>query len=110
MSQLSREIVGKLEKLIEQFLRQPPEVRFSDVCYLLEAFGYTEQRSKGSHHTFSNLDGKTIVIPKVSGQKVKRVYVKRIIELLELGIIIDSGESEVDEVASEIEPENGIND
>lgn len=49
--------MGKLEKLIELFLRQPP----------------VEQRSKGSHHTFSDPDGKTIMIPKVSGQKVKNV-------------------------------------
>jgi predicted RNA binding protein YcfA (HicA-like mRNA interferase family) len=91
--------VGKLEKLIELFLRQPPEVRFADVLYLLEAFGYIEQRSKGSHHTFSDPDGKTIVIPKVSGQKVKRVYVKRIIELL--GLTIDSSEPEIAEVEAE---------
>lgn len=90
--------MGKLEKLIELFLRQPPEVKFADVLYLLEAFGYIEQRSKGSHHTFSDSDGKTIVIPKVSGQKVKRVYVKRIIELLELGNEIDSSEPEIVEV------------
>lgn len=76
--------MGKLEKLIELFLRQPPEVKFTDVCYLLEAFEYSEQRSKGSHHTFSNPDGKTIVIPKVGGKKVKRIYVKRIIEILDL--------------------------
>ena len=76
--------MGKLEKLIELFLRQPPEVKFTDVCYLLEAFDYSERRSKGSHHTFSNPDGKTIAIPKVGGMKVKRVYVKRIIEILDL--------------------------
>lgn len=98
--------MGKLEKLIELFLRQPPEVRFADVCYLLEAFGYVEQRSKGSHHTFSDPDGKTIVIPKVSGQKVKRVYVKRIIELLELSNTIASSDSEV----AEVEPEENSND
>lgn len=90
--------MGKLEKLIELFLRQPPEVKFADVLYLIEAFGYIEQRSKGSHHTFSDSDGKTIVIPKVSGQKVKRVYVKRIIELLGLGNEIDSSEPEIVEV------------
>lgn len=102
--------MGKLEKLIELFLRQPPEVKFTDVCYLLEAFDYSEQRSKGSHHTFSNPDGKTIVIPKVGGKKVKRVYVKRIIEILELSTfeignmqINDSIEPQID--SDEIEEE-----
>ena len=95
--------MGKLEKLIELFLRQPPEVKFADVCYLLEAFDYSERRSKGSHHTFSNPDGKTIVIPKVGGTKVKRVYVKRIIEILELSsfesgnvLIDDSNDLKID--------------
>ena len=88
--------MGKLEKLIELFLRQPPEVKFTDVCYLLEAFDYSEQRSKGSHHTFSNPDGKTIVIPKVGGTKVKRVYVKRIIEILELSTF-KSGNVQIDD-------------
>jgi predicted RNA binding protein YcfA (HicA-like mRNA interferase family) len=102
--------VGKLEKLIELFLRQPPEVRFADVLYLLEAFGYIEQRSKGSHHTFSDPDGKTIVIPKVSGQKVKRVYVKRIIELLELNSTLAASDPEVDSVVAELEPEENSDD
>jgi predicted RNA binding protein YcfA (HicA-like mRNA interferase family) len=98
--------VGKLDKLIDLFLRQPPEVRFSDVLYLLEAFGYIEQRSKGSHHTFSDSDGKTIVIPKVSGQKVKRVYVKRIIELLGLNDAL----ADSDPVVAEVELEENNND
>lgn len=101
--------MGKLEKLIEIFLRQPPEVRFADVRYLLESFGYVEQRSKGSHHTFSDPNGKTIVIPKVSGQKVKGFYVKRIIELLELGNIVSS-ELEVDSASIEVEPEERIDE
>ena len=102
--------MGKLEKLIELFLRQPPEVRFSEVLYLLEAFGYVEQRSKGSHHTFSDPDGKTIVIPKVSGQKVKRVCVKRIIEILGLSNTLAASDPEIDSVVTELEPEENSND
>lgn len=98
--------MGKLEKLTELFLRQPPEVRFADVLYLLEAFGYVEQRSKGSHHTFSDPDGRTIVIPKVSGQKVKRVYVKRVIELLGLNDTLAA----IDPVVTEVELEENNND
>jgi predicted RNA binding protein YcfA (HicA-like mRNA interferase family) len=101
--------VGKLEKLIELFLRQPPEVRFADVLYLLEAFGYIEQ-PKGSHHTFSDPDGKTIVIPKVSGQKVKRVYVKRIIELLDLNSTLAASDPGLDSVVAEVESEENSDD
>jgi predicted RNA binding protein YcfA (HicA-like mRNA interferase family) len=63
--------MGKLDKLIQQFLNYPPEVRFEDVRYLLEAFGFVEIRSKGSHHSFRNEIGQKVVIPKKGGQKVK---------------------------------------
>ncbi|MEQ8998699.1 MAG: type II toxin-antitoxin system HicA family toxin [Coleofasciculus sp. B1-GNL1-01] len=76
--------MGKLEKLVEQFLNKPPEVRFEDVRYLLEAFGFEEKRSKGSHHSFRDSQGRKITVPKKGGQKVKGVYVKQIVELLNL--------------------------
>jgi predicted RNA binding protein YcfA (HicA-like mRNA interferase family) len=76
--------MGKLDKLIQQFLNYPPEVRFEDVRYLLEAFGFVEIRSKGSHHSFRNESGQKVVIPKKSGQKVKGIYVKLIVDLLDL--------------------------
>jgi predicted RNA binding protein YcfA (HicA-like mRNA interferase family) len=76
--------MGKLKKLIQQFLNHPPEVRFEDVRYLLEAFGFVEIRSRGSHHSFRNEIGQKIVIPKKGGQKVKGVYVKLIVDLLDI--------------------------
>jgi predicted RNA binding protein YcfA (HicA-like mRNA interferase family) len=76
--------MGKLEKLIQQFLNYPTEVRFEDVRYLLEALGFIEIRSKGSHHIFRNSMRQTVVIPKKGGQKVKGAYVKLIVDLLDL--------------------------
>ncbi len=76
--------MGKLEKLVEQFLNQPPEVRFEDVVYILLAFGFEEKRSKGSHHSFRDSQGRKITVPKKGGQKVKGVYVQQIVELLKL--------------------------
>ncbi len=76
--------MGKLEKLIERFLKKPPEVRFDDVRYLLETFGFEEKRSKGSHHSFRDTKGRKITIPKKEGQKVKGIYVQKIIELLNI--------------------------
>ncbi|HBR00467.1 MULTISPECIES: type II toxin-antitoxin system HicA family toxin [unclassified Roseofilum] len=76
--------MSKLEKLIELFLRDPPEVRFNQVQSLLESFGFEEKRSKGSHHTFRNPDGLKITVPKTGGKMVKRVYVQQIVKLLNL--------------------------
>ncbi len=76
--------MGKLDKLIDQFLGDPPEVAFSDVRYLLESFGFEEKRSRGSHHTFRNPEGLKITVPKKGGRMVKGVYVRQIIKLLNL--------------------------
>ncbi|NJK72452.1 MAG: type II toxin-antitoxin system HicA family toxin [Synechococcaceae cyanobacterium SM2_3_60] len=51
---------------------------------LLEAFGFEEQRSKGSHHIFRSPTGLQITVPKKHGHKVKAAYVRQIIQLLQL--------------------------
>ena len=76
--------MSKLEKLVLQFLKKPPEVNFDDVVYVLKAFGFEEKRSKGSHHSFRDSQGRKITIPKKGGQKVKGIYVQKIVELLNL--------------------------
>ncbi|MDX2241912.1 MAG: type II toxin-antitoxin system HicA family toxin [Leptolyngbyaceae cyanobacterium bins.302] len=76
--------MSKLRKLVEQFLTLPSEIRFEDVRTLLETFGFEEKRSKGSHHSFENALGQVLTIPKKGGKKVKRVYIKRIVDLLKL--------------------------
>ena len=76
--------MSKLDKLIQKFLAHPAEVRFEDVSYILEAFGYVEVRSRGSHHSFENAEGNVIVIPKKGGKLVKRTYVEQIIRPLNL--------------------------
>jgi predicted RNA binding protein YcfA (HicA-like mRNA interferase family) len=87
--------MSKPEKLVEQFLRDPPEVRFEDVYYLLSAFGFQEMRSKVSHDTFRRGDGTKITVPKKGGKMVKGIYIKQIIALLNLEEEIDdSGHQE----------------
>lgn len=74
----------KLEKLVESFLSNSSDFKFSDVEQVLKAFGFQELRSKGSHHIFGHPDGRKLPsIPKKSG-KVKKTYVKRIVQILEL--------------------------
>ncbi|GAP94926.1 type II toxin-antitoxin system HicA family toxin [Leptolyngbya sp. NIES-2104] len=71
-------------KLVELFLSEPVEVRFEEVRALLNAFDFEEVRSKGSHHTFRDSEGRTITVPKKGGQKVKRTYIKEVVSLLKL--------------------------
>jgi len=73
-----------LEKLVERFLKEPPEVSFHDVVKVLEAFGYEERPSKSGHRVFAKLGQYPITVPTVKGRRVKRVYVRKLIERLGL--------------------------
>ena len=79
--------MGKLEKLIDKLLRDPPELSYDDVYYILSKSGFEEVSAKGSrsHHTFRNNRGQKITVPKKGGKTVKRIYLKQIVILLELG-------------------------
>ncbi len=77
--------MGKLEKLIDKLLRDPPELSYDDVDYILTNFGFKEVSTKGSHHTFRNNQGQKITVPKKGGKTVKRTYLKQIVMLLKLG-------------------------
>jgi predicted RNA binding protein YcfA (HicA-like mRNA interferase family) len=77
--------MNQLDKLVEKFLRKPPEVLFEDVVKVLEAFGYEERPPKGGSHRFFAKPGhRGKTIPTVKGQYVKRRYVSMIIDNLEL--------------------------
>ncbi len=76
--------MSKLGKLIERFLSNPAGKSFEDVKYVLEAFEFEEKRSKKSHHIFEDTQERVLIVPKKGGKKVKRVYIKRVVELLNL--------------------------
>lgn len=77
--------MGQLNKLVEQFLKEPPEVLFNDVAKVLEVFGYKERPSGGgSHRVFVKSGHRPKIVPTVKGRRVKRPYVRMIIDNLEL--------------------------
>jgi predicted RNA binding protein YcfA (HicA-like mRNA interferase family) len=76
--------MSQLEKLIERIKARPSEADFADVVKLLEAYGYEKKRQEGSHVSFKKVGARTITVPLVSGRKVKRVYLEKLCELLEL--------------------------
>lgn len=77
--------MSKICKLIEAMLRLPPEVRFSDVESLLRRFGWTLDHETGSHGIFTPPGtGPHLNIPKVGGRMVKKTYLVKLAERLEL--------------------------
>ena len=75
---------GKVKQTNPKILDSSPEVRFEEVRTLLEGLGFHEARSKDSHHIFRAELGRQLTILKIGGQKVKRTYIQKIVELLNL--------------------------
>ncbi len=71
----------KKDKLIEKLKNSSNNVKFSDIRKLLELDNFVLDRITGSHHIFIK-DDIILVIP-VHNNRVKSVYVKRVLELIE---------------------------
>jgi predicted RNA binding protein YcfA (HicA-like mRNA interferase family) len=76
--------MSKREKLIKRIRARPPEADFDDVRALLEDFGWALARTSGSHNTFTKDGVSPIVVPTVSGRRVKQHYLDRLCDLLGL--------------------------
>ena len=74
--------MGKREKLIEQLINSPHNATFADIRKLLEYEGFYLDRVTGSHHIFKYAET-TFVIP-VHNNRVKAIYVRKVLELIEL--------------------------
>jgi predicted RNA binding protein YcfA (HicA-like mRNA interferase family) len=68
-------------KLLERLKNNSKGATFSDIRTLLSQEGFELDRVTGSHHVFKR-PGVTFVVP-VHSNRVKSVYVKRLIELIE---------------------------
>jgi predicted RNA binding protein YcfA (HicA-like mRNA interferase family) len=71
----------KRAKLFERLKNNPKDATFAQIEKLLGAEGFTMVRIAGSHHIFKK-SGVTFVIP-THGNKVKEVYVRRVIQIIE---------------------------
>jgi len=69
------------QKLIDRLINNPKQATFEDLRTLLRYAGFRLDRVTGSHHIFKK-SGITFVIP-VHANRVKSVYVKRVIALIE---------------------------
>ena len=73
--------MSKREKLRERLKNNPTDATFADIRKLLEQEGFVLDRVTGSHHIFVRNE---IILPiPVHNNKVKTVYTKRVIEIIE---------------------------
>lgn len=69
------------EKRFLKFSQQPKDTSLDKTKIVLEDFGYELSKIKGSHHVFKKPYESTIVIP-VHNNKVKKIYIKKLIKIL----------------------------
>ncbi len=77
--------MSKRERLRQKLRGLPADAGMRDVQTLLERFGFKWIRTRGSHHIFEYDDGERssqVVFP-LHGSKVKRIYIRRVIDLLD---------------------------
>ena len=67
--------------IIEKLKNSSNNVKFSDIRKLLELEEFFLDRITGSHHIF--IKDETILVIPVHNNRVKSVYVKRVLELIE---------------------------
>ena len=63
---------------------KPPEASFADVRLVLEAYGWRQDRQKGSHVSFSKAGQRSLTLPLASRSMVKRPYVELLLTALRL--------------------------
>ena len=75
-------------RLIQRIVRRPPEAHFSDVQAILAEFGWSHDRTRGSHAIFVK-EGERSITVHVHGQRVGRRYLDQICERLGLDDLVD---------------------
>jgi predicted RNA binding protein YcfA (HicA-like mRNA interferase family) len=74
----------KKQKLFEKMINSPKNIRFEEFILLLEAFGFVQNRVRGSHHIFVHDDIIEILsIQSNENGKAKPYQIRQFIRLIE---------------------------
>lgn len=75
--------MSKWDKLIRKICSLSKEVRFEELCKVLESYGYimTWPKSGSSHYTFRKKGHPPITIPK--HKPIKKIYVEMVKNVIE---------------------------
>lgn len=75
--------MSKWDKLLNKICALSNDVRFTELCKVLESYGYAKNNPKGgsSHYTFRKPGCFPITIPK--HEPIKKVYVEMVKQIVE---------------------------
>lgn len=72
-------------KYVKHLFSNTPDFPLREVERVLKRFGFVRTAVRGSHFRYErNVDGEVITVPVVKGRKVKRWYVRNMIDQLHL--------------------------
>ncbi len=72
----------KPSKILQKAKRSPENLNFGDMCKLVEAFGFTLDRIRGSHHLFVHPDVDELVNLQEESGKAKPYQVRQFLKLV----------------------------
>lgn len=70
-------------KLLKKLLSSPENTRFSDMCALIEAFGFQLSRTSGSHHIFTHPNIAELINLQNFGGEAKPYQIRQFLRLVE---------------------------
>ncbi|MDA3823364.1 MAG: type II toxin-antitoxin system HicA family toxin [Bacteroidales bacterium] len=74
--------MSKQDKAIKRIINNPKNVTFDDLDKIMKGLGYVRRNNGSSHYIYTLPGCYPITIPK--HKPVKEIYVKKVIELLDL--------------------------
>jgi len=74
----------KPRKVLEKILGGSKNIRFADMCGLVEAFGFVLDRVSGSHHIFCHPDVPELVNLQEIGGQAKPYQIRQFLKLVEV--------------------------
>lgn len=76
--------MAKSRKLLERLLAGSYDLRFGDFVVLLEAFGFVQDRVRGSHHIFRHpATGAMLSVQPRTDGKAKPYQIRQLLKLVE---------------------------
>lgn len=73
----------QIEKLYAQIIANRASMRFADFRRILEAFGFTLDRVKGSHHIFKHPIVSRVLSVQPRGDKAKLYQIEQFLDIVE---------------------------
>ena len=84
--------MANCDKLLQKAKNNPADLRFTEICNLIECYGFELARTKGSHFMYKYPGRRELINLQDKNGKAKEYQVKQVLEAIE-ELIKDEGKS-----------------